>query len=105
MYAMIRHYRMGTGSVADLMRKVDTQFVDRLQTALDILGYQAIDAGDRRLITVTLFDSEEQCRRAQEAADGVRSSLAEFLVEQVGAYHGEVMVARGSKHLLTAVHP
>jgi hypothetical protein len=105
MYAMIRHYRMGTGSVADLMRKVDTEFVDRLQTALDILGYQAIDAGDRRVITVTLFDSEEQCRRAQESADGVRSSLAEFLVEQVAAYDGEVMVARGSKDLLTAVHP
>jgi hypothetical protein len=105
MYAMIRHYQIGTGSADDLLRKVDTEFLDRLRTELRILGYLAVDVGGRRLITVTLFESEEEGRRARKAADGVRRDLAEFLVEQVDAYDGEVRVARGSGRLSTAVHP
>jgi hypothetical protein len=104
MYAMIRRYRMGTGSIDELMHKVDTQFADQLQSQLGILGYQAIDAGDGEVITVTLFENEEQCLHAHDAAEGVRDRLVEFLVEQLDAYEGAVMVARGSAQLLAAIH-
>lgn len=105
MYAMLRVYRMGTGSVDDLMRKVDTQFADRLQSQLGIVSYQAIDAGDDTVITMTVFDDEERCRESQAAAEGVRVALAEYQVEQVGNWTGPVMVSRSAQRSLQPVHP
>ncbi len=64
MYAMVRRYRMSAGSIDDLMHKVDTQFVDRLQEQLGILHYQAIDTGDGTIMTVTVFEDEGRYRRA-----------------------------------------
>jgi hypothetical protein len=101
---MIRHYTVGTGSLDALMNKIDTRFADQLQTRLGLLGYQAVSVGDRRIITVTLFENERQCLRAQAAAAAVRTGLAEFGVEQVDAYDGEVMVARGSEQLIYPIH-
>ena len=104
MYAMVRRYRMATGSMDDLMHKVDTQFADRLQEQLGILHYQAIDTGDGTIMTVTVFEDEDQCRRSETAAAGVREGLAEFLVEEIHALTGEVMVSRASEKVLDPVH-
>lgn len=104
MYAMIRRYRMGAGSMDDLMRKVDVQFVDRLQEQLGILHYKAIDTGDETIVTVTVFEDEDQYRRSEAAAAGVREALAEFQVKEVDALSGEVMVSRATKRMLEPVH-
>ena len=104
MYAMIRRYRMGGGSIDDLMRKVDTQFADRLQEQLGILQYQAIDTGDGTIVTVTLFEDEETGRRSEAAAAGVRESLAEFRVEEIDALTGDVMVSRATDKVLEPIH-
>ena len=104
MYAMIRRYQMAAGSMNDLMHKVDTQFVDRLQEQLGILHYQAIDTGGGTIMTVTVFADEEQCRRSETAAAGVREALAEFRVEEIDALTGEVMVSRATESVLEPVH-
>ena len=70
MYAMVRRYRMSAGSIDDLMNKVDTQFVDRLQEQLGILHYQAIDTGDGTIMTVTVFEDEGRYRRSEAASAG-----------------------------------
>ena len=104
MYAMIRRYRMAAGSIDDLMHKVDTQYADRLQEQLSILNYQAIYTGDGMIVTVTVFEDEERCRRSAAAAARVREGLAEFRVEQIDALAGEVLVSRASEKVLRAVH-
>ena len=104
MYAMIRRYRMATGSIDDLMHKVDTQYADRLQEQLSILNYQAIDTGDGTIVTVTVFEDEERYRQSAAAAARVREGLAEFRVEEIEALAGEVMVSRASEKALRAVH-
>ena len=104
MYAMVRRYRMGAGSMDDLMHKVDTQYADRLQEQLSILNYQAIDTGDGTIVTVTVFEDEERYRRSAAAAARVREGLAEFQVEEIDALAGEVMVSRASEKVLRAVH-
>jgi hypothetical protein len=103
-YAMVRRYRMGAGSMDDLMHKVDTQYADRLQEQLGILHYQAIATGKGTIMTVTLFEDEERRRRSEAAATGVREGLAEFQVEEIEAFTGEVMVSRASEKALKAVH-
>lgn len=67
MYAFIRRYRMGAGSVDDLMRKVNQQFAHQISAGGEvpsdvsarvpagIISYQAIDTGDGTIVTVTLF--------------------------------------------------
>ena len=104
MYAMVRRYRMGAGSMDDLMHKVDTQYADRLQERLGILHYQAIDTGHETIMTVTVFEDEERCRRFEAAAAEVREGLAEFRVEEIDALTGEVMVSRATEKVLKAVH-
>jgi hypothetical protein len=104
MYAMVRRYRMGAGSIDDLMHKVDTQYADRLQGQLGILHYQAIATGDGTIMTLTTFEDEERCRRAETAAAGVREGLAEFRVEEIEALTGEVMVSRATERVLEPVH-
>jgi hypothetical protein len=104
MYAMIRRYRMGAGSIDDLMHKVDTHYADRLQEQLSILNYQAIDTGDGTIVTVTVLEDEERYRQSAAAAARVREGLAEFQVEEIDALAGEVMVSRASEKVLKAVH-
>jgi hypothetical protein len=101
---MVRRYRMWAGSMGELMDKVDTQFVDRLQEQLGILHYQAIDTGDGTIMTVTAFEDEDRYRRSEVAAVGVREALAEFEVEEIDALAGEVMVSRASEKVLDPVH-
>jgi hypothetical protein len=104
MYAMIRRYEMGAGSIDDLMRKVDTRFADRLQQQLGILHYQAIAPGGGTIVTVTVFEDEEGYRRSEPAAAGVREALAEFRVEEIEALAGPVMVSRADERVLEPVH-
>ncbi len=104
MYAMIRRYRMATGSIDDLMHKVDTQYADRVPEEVGAVLYTAIDTGDGTAMTVTLFEDEEAGRRSEAAAARVRESLAEFRVEEIDALAGEVMVSRASEKALRTVH-
>jgi hypothetical protein len=104
MHAMIRRYRQGAGSVADLMHKVDSTVADRAQEELGIAGYNAIALDDGTIMTVTLFRTEEHLRAAEPMAERIRLNLAEFQVEAVGALSGPVMVARGSQELTEPIH-
>lgn len=104
MYAMIRRYRMGSGSMGDLMHGVDTRFADRLHERLGILHYQAIDTGDGTIMTVTVFEDEDHLRRSEAAAARVREALAEFRVEEIEALTGEVMVSRATESVLEPIH-
>lgn len=104
MHAMIRRYRMGAGSVEDLMRTVDTTIADGAQAELGIAGYHAIALDDGTIMTVTLFRTAEQLRAAEPMAEGIRRRLEAFQVEAIGADRGRVMVGRGSPELTEPIH-
>ncbi|MEV0825080.1 hypothetical protein [Nonomuraea rubra] len=115
MHAFIRRYRMGTGSIDDLMRTVNRQFANQLsaggggaseasvQVPAGIVSYQAIATGDDTIVTVTIFETEEACRHAEQGARDIRLSLAEFQVEETHTFTGEVMLSRASEALLTPI--
>ena len=104
MYAMIRHYRMGVGSIDDLMHKVDTQFADRIPEKVGSVLYTAINTGDGTAMTITLFENEEAGHRSEAVAAQVRESLGEFQVEEIAGFRGEVMVSRATEEVLDPVH-
>lgn len=103
MYAMIRRYSRGAGTVDELMATVERRFADQLsgegvpapvKVPEGIAGYYAIDADDGSVVTITLFESAQAAAAAQQGARDIRLALADFRVEELGTVSGEVRIAR-----------
>jgi hypothetical protein len=105
MYASIRRYRMGSGSLDDAMHLADTELADRLAEQPGFIDYQVMDTGEGTITSVTIFEDEEQCLRSNDmAADFVREHLADFGVERLDTFGGEVMVSRAAERVLEPAH-
>ena len=105
MYASFRRYRMGAGSMDDAMHLADTEFADRLAEESGFVDYQVVATSDDTIVSVTIFDDEEQCTASNEmAADFVRDHLAAFEIERLEVFGGEVMVSRAAEKVLEPAH-
>ena len=105
MYASIRRYRMGAGSIDDVMHLADTEFADRLAEEPGFVDYQVLDTGDGTITSMTIFDTEDQCQASNDmAAEWVRERLADFDVERLEVFGGEVMVSRAAEKVLEPAH-
>jgi hypothetical protein len=105
MYASIRRYRMGTGSIDDAMHLVDVELADRLAEEPGFVDYQVLDTGAGTITSITIFDDEEQCMRSNDlAGEFVREHLAAFQVERTDVFGGEVMVSRAAEKVLEPAH-
>jgi hypothetical protein len=105
MYVSIRTYRVGKGSLDDLMHRVDRDLADAFVQETGFIAYQVARTGDRTVASITMFHERDQAERSNElAAEWVAESLADFEVERMGIMAGEVMVSRASADLLEAAH-
>jgi hypothetical protein len=105
MYASIRRYRMGEGSMDDAMHLVDTELADRLSEAPGFVDYQVVSTGDDMITSMTIFESEDQCLASNDmAADFVREHLGPFQLERLEVFGGEVMVSRAAEKVLEPAH-
>ena len=105
MFASIRTYRFTSGSMDELMHRVDRDFADALAHEPGFIGYQAIATGDRTVMSVSIFRDGVDAERSMEiAAQWVAEDLAEFGVERMGAMTGEVMVSRALADMLEPAH-
>ena len=59
MYASLRTYRIGSGSVDAVMRRVDRDFAEALSQEPGFVAYHAIDAGNDMVMTISLFHDRE----------------------------------------------
>jgi hypothetical protein len=105
MFVSIRTYRVGKGSIDELMHRVDRDLADAFVLETGFIAYQVARTGERTVASITLFGEREQAERSNElAADWVAESLADFDVERMGVMGGEVMVSRAVADLLEPVH-
>ena len=105
MYASFRRYRMGAGSMDDAMHIGDVEFADRLAEQPGFVDYQAIATGDDTILSVTIFDDEDQCLASNDmAAEFVREHLGAFQVEPLEVLGGEVMISRAAEKVLEPAH-
>jgi hypothetical protein len=105
MFASIRRYRMGAGSMDDAMHLADTEFADQLAEQPGFIDYQAVAMGDDMIVSMTIFEDEEQCLASNDmAADFVREHLGPFQVERLDVFVGEVMVSRAAEKVLQPAH-
>ena len=105
MFASIRRYRMGAGSIDDAMHLADTEFADRLAEEPGFVDYQVVATGDDTVVSMTIFEDEEQCLASNDmAAEFVREHLGPFQVERLDVFAGEVMVSRAAEKVLQPAH-
>ena len=106
MYASLRTYRIASGSVDAVMRRVDRDFAAALSQEPGFVAYHAIDTGNDMVMTISLFRDREQAEASNElAAQWVAEALSEFSVTRVGVIAGEAMVSRASAEILEPARP
>jgi hypothetical protein len=105
MYASLRTYRVGSGSVDALMHRVDRDFAEALSQEPGFVAYQAIDTGHSMIMTVSVFQKAEQAEASNElAAAWVAEELTDFNLTRVGVIAGEVNVSRAAAEMLEPAH-
>ncbi len=105
MYASIRRYRMGAGSMDDAMHLADTELADRLAEEPGFVDYQVLATGDDTITSMTIFEDEEQCLASNDmAAQFVREHMGPFQIERLDVFGGEVMVSRAAEKVLEPAH-
>lgn len=73
MYANIRRYRMGAGSVDDAMHLADIGLADRIAAEPGFVDYRAIDTGDGMITSITIFEDEDPVPALQRLGRRVRA--------------------------------
>jgi hypothetical protein len=106
MHASLRTYRIGSGSVDAVMRRVDRDFAEALSQEPGFVAYHAIDTGHHMVMTISLFHHREQAEASNDlAAQWIAEELSDFDVTRVGVIGGEATVSRASAEILEPVHP
>lgn len=97
MYAAIRQYEMGAGSLADFMGYVEDQLADTMAALPGFVSYHVIASGEDEIVSMTIFEDEQgTLRSSRAAADFVRDRLGPFQVNLTSTMSGEVGVWRSS---------
>ena len=101
MYASVRHYRMGAGSIDSLMHRVDDEFAPAISQESGFVAYFALDTGDAMVETVSVFHDKAAAEASNElASDYVREKLSEFELTRTELSGGEVFVSRVTEEVL-----
>jgi quinol monooxygenase YgiN len=105
MYVSIRTYRVGSGSIDDLMHRVDRDMAEAFAQEPGFVAYQCARTGERTVASVTVFREAEQAEASNElAAQWVAEELEDFNVTRMGVMSGEVMVSRAIADMLEPAH-
>ncbi len=105
MFVSIRTYRIGRGTIEDVMHRVDRDLADAFAREPGFISYEVAQTGDRAVASITMFDERAQAEASNRlAAEWVSDELSDFDVERMGVISGEVMVSRASSDVLRAAH-
>jgi hypothetical protein len=95
MYARISHYEAVDWSPEEL-RRVGRQLSGALGTAPGFISYALLDAGDRALASVCVFETRAQLEEGERALQAWSSAHPEWPLGSPNATTtGEVIVQRG----------
>src|SRR4051794_36013910 len=77
-----RQSRCDPADVAEIAHRADAEFADRVAAEDGFVAYEMIDAGDGRIVTLTVFADRDGAERSTAlAADFVRDSLEGLTIE------------------------
>jgi hypothetical protein len=104
-FASLRRYSLRSGSVADLMHRVDEGFADQIQQLDGFEAYHAFDCGRGEILSISLLRDQSAAEESDERAlEFVREKLDDVGIERTELVAGEVLVSRAMVVLLEAAH-
>lgn len=105
MYASLRRYVMGAGSIDALMHRIDEEFAPALSQQPGFVSYSALDVGGGAIETISVFHDEAAAERSNElAAAYVSENLREFELTRTDVTAGEVCVSRTAVTAFSDAH-
>ena len=105
MYVSVRRYTIGAGSIDALAHRLEEEFAPAISQEPGFLGYIAIDAGEGRVETLSIFADATSAQRSDElAAEYVAEYLTEFEPTRTGVTGGDVLASRVTPAMLDAAH-
>jgi hypothetical protein len=105
MFASMRRYRLERGSMAELARRVDEDFAERLAAQPGFVSYEFINCGRGEFMTMSIFVTLEQAEASRELARRWTEEQSDELeFPRVEAAHGEILVGRAAPDILEASH-
>jgi hypothetical protein len=104
-WASVRRYMLKSGSLGELMHKIDTIFAEQISAVDGFEAYHALDLGGGGICTITMFRDEattsDSVHRAQQF---IREELGDFEIERMEVITGKVTVSRAMAELLEPAH-
>jgi hypothetical protein len=105
MYASVRNYRTDAATMDELLGIADEKFVPRVSGMEGFCGYQMVDDGNGRLMTISCFQTQDQAEASVEAAaEFVKEDLADYDIERLDSVSGEVRVSVETDAVLEPAH-
>ena len=100
MYAAIRRYQLDTGSVQEVERQINEGYLPAIKEVSGFQAYYAVDAGDGRLTTVSVFEDQAGAEEStRKAADYVRQNMASLVPDPPEVLQGEVVAQEAASTL------
>jgi hypothetical protein len=91
MHSAVRKYRVT--DIDELVRRVESDFVEQVKAIEGFVGYYVIDGGDGSVVSVTVGETAEAVERSTAAArDWVQHNAAELVEGAPEVTAGEVRV-------------
>ncbi len=93
MYTSIRRYKIGAGSMDELMQIVNEGAVPIIRAVPGFIAYYVLDAGEDVIASISVFENQAGADESnRRAADWVRENITAFQPSQPEITAGEVRV-------------
>jgi hypothetical protein len=104
-YVSIRYYRLGSGSVQELLRTVDQAFADGMRAMPGFEASHLLDCGDDEVLWLSVLRDGDAVEEADaRTSQFVREELTDLRPQHVVAIRGELTVSRANAELLEPAH-
>ena len=105
MYASMRQYTVGAGSIDSLMHRVDEEFAPAISQEPGFVGYFMLEVGDADVQTISIFHDRSAAEDSNQlAAAYVRDNLGEFELTRKSVTSGHVLISRATAEALDEMH-
>jgi hypothetical protein len=105
MFASIRRYRLGQGSIEDLTRRVDEGFVNEISGQPGFVSYEFMDCGNDEIMTVSIFRDADGAEASRDMAQRwTDENLTDFEFTRIEPLRGEILVSRAARDMLEPGH-
>jgi len=104
-FASIRRYRLRSGSMEELSRRVDAGFAEDIAREPGFIAYEFMDCGDGEILTLSVFAEAGHAEASRVLAQRwTAQNLQDLEFSRLEALRGEIMVSRAARDMLEPGH-